>query len=124
MKTQRRFSFVAALSISALLALVPAAGAQQEEDQGAAMTPAPNNVWQVSIGDFFFDPLEAAIGSADAIVFVNEGAQAHTVTSDDGQFDSGPLEPGESVTVSFEGSGRLTYHCQIHPEMVASVTVG
>ena len=101
--------------------------AQQEgqgtQDQGAAAAPTPN-VWRVSIQDFFFDPADAAISSGDAIIFVNEGNEPHTVTSDDGQFDSEQLNPGESVTVSFEGSGTLTYHCEIHPEMVGSVTVG
>ena len=119
----RRSSFVAPLLIVASLMLAPAAGAQQEEDQGGAATTAPNS-WQVSIGDFFFDPADAAVGAGDSIVFVNEGQDAHTVTSDDGQFDSGTLNPGESYTVTFEGEGTITYHCSIHPEMVGSVTVG
>ncbi len=122
MKTMRRLSYVAPLLTVALLVLTPAAGAQQE-DQGGAGTTAPNT-WQVSIGDFFFDPADAAVGAGDSIVFVNEGAEAHTVTSDDGQFDSGTLNPGESYTVTFEGEGTITYHCSIHPEMVGSVTVG
>jgi hypothetical protein len=81
-------------------------------------------VWTVSIQDFFFEPADATIGSGDSIIFVNEGNEPHTVTADDGQFDSGPLNPGESVAVSFDGSGILTYHCEIHPRMVGSVTVG
>ena len=135
-------SYLATLLAAALLILMPTAGAQQQDtgihqavreaqvaspdaaqqDQGTA-TPTPN-VWTVSIQDFFFDPADAAIASGDAIIFVNEGNEPHTVTADDGQFDSGPLNPGESVAVSFEGSGTLTYHCEIHPEMVGSVTVG
>jgi plastocyanin len=110
----------------ALLMITPAAGAQQQGDQGTqepgAVTPTPH-VWKVSINDFFFYPADATIESGDSIVFINEGNEAHTVTSDDGQFDSGPLNPGEYVPVSFEGSGILTYHCEIHPDMVGSVTV-
>src|ERR671932_2045508 len=113
----RRSSFVAPLLIVALLMLAPAVGAQQEEDQGGAGTTAPNT-WQVSIGDFFFDPADAAVGAGDSIAFVNEGAEAHTVTSDDGQFDSGTLNPGKSYTVTFEGEGTITYHCSMHPKMV------
>jgi plastocyanin len=122
LKIVRHLPYVATLSIVALVVTVPVAGAQQQEDQGAG-TPAPN-VWSVSIGDYFFDPADAAVEPGDSIVFVNEGAEAHTVTADDGQFDSGPLNPGESFEVSFEGSGTVTYHCQIHPEMVGSVAVG
>jgi plastocyanin len=123
----RRTTYVAALLIVASLMLMPPAGAQQEEqvqgagDQGTA-APTPN-VWKVSINDFFFYPADATIASGDSIAFINEGNEAHTVTSDDGQFDSGPLNPGEYVGVSFEGSGTLTYHCSMHPEMVGSVSV-
>jgi plastocyanin len=46
------------------------------------------------------------------------------VTSDDGQFDSGVLMPGDSYTVMFKGQGTITYHCAIHPSMRGSVTVG
>jgi plastocyanin len=122
----RQTSCLATLLIVALLVLMPTAGAQQQETQGTgdqgAATPPPN-VWKVSIRDFSFYPADATIASGDAIVFINEDNVAHTVTSDDGQFDSGPLKPGEYVPVSFEGSGTLMYHCEIHPEMVGSVTV-
>jgi plastocyanin len=121
----RHTAYVTPLLIAALLMLMPTAGAQQADqsvqDQGAA-TPAPNK-WTVSIRDFYFDPADAAIAAGDTIIFLNEGAEPHTVTSDDGQFDSGPLNPGESFPVSFDGEGTVTYHCQIHPEMVGSVTV-
>ena len=46
------------------------------------------------------------------------------MTADDGSFDSGVLNPGDSYTVAFDGQGTVTYHCTIHPEMRGSVTVG
>lgn len=39
----------------------------------------------------------------------------HTMTADDGQFDSGMLNPGVTLTVTFEGLATLSYHCEIHP---------
>ena len=116
----RRQLWFVALPFLAVLVFVPSAGAQQDQ---AAMEQPTSNVWSVSIEDFYFEPADAAIEPGDSIVFTNEGAEPHTVTADDGQFDSGVLNPGESFTVGFEGSGTLTYHCQIHPEMVGSVTV-
>jgi len=56
-------------------------------------------------------------------MWTNEGDEPHTVTADDGQFDSGTLNPGESFMVTFEGSGTLSYYCEIHPSMVGSITV-
>ena len=46
------------------------------------------------------------------------------MTANNGSFDSGVLNPGDSYTVAFDGQGTVTYHCTIHPEMRGSVTVG
>lgn len=99
--------------LAALPMLAPAAGAQDQ------------NVVTVPIRDFFFDPADITVASGTTVMWVNEGSRQHTVTSDDGQFDSEALMPGDSFMVTFTGSGTLTYHCEIHPEtMVGSVTVG
>ena len=118
---RRRLSYLGMLSVVALLLLVPTAGAQQ--DQGVQAVPV-QNVVSVSIQDFFFDPADAAVEPGTSIVWVNQGQEPHTVTADDGSFDSGVLNPGDSFMVTFLGSGTLTYHCEIHPSMVGSVTVG
>jgi len=95
---------------------VPAAGAHQGQPT--------QNVWSVAIEDFYFDPPDAAIAPGDKIIWINKGRAPHTVTADDGSFDSGVLNPGETYTVTFLGSGTVTYHCTIHPNMVGSVSVG
>ena len=117
----RRLSYLVALSFLALLMFVPTAGAWQ--NQGKMGQSAPR-VWSVSIEDFYFEPPDAAVQPGDTIMWINEGAHSHTVTSDDGQFDSGVLNPGDSYKVTFEGRGTITYHCNIHPFMRGSVTVG
>ena len=78
----------------------------------------------VNIGDNFFDPPDAAIEPGSTITWTNNGALPHAVTADDGSFDSGRLNPGDSYTVAFDGQGTVTYFCAIHPEMRGSVTVG
>ena len=111
----RRLSCLVALSFLALLVFVPSAGAQQ----------ATPKTWSVAIEDFYFEPADAAIQPGDTIVWTNEGNTPHTVTSDDGQFDSGVLNPGQSYAVTFTGGdGTLTYHCKIHPSMMGSVSGG
>jgi plastocyanin len=96
--------------------LAPAAEAQdQVQDQ---------NVVTVPIRDFFFDPADITVEPGTTVMWVNEGSHTHTVTSDDGQFDSEALMPGDSFMVTFSGSGTLTYHCEIHPDVMrGSVTV-
>ena len=58
------------------------------------------------------------------VTWVNLGRHPHTVTSFDGQFDSGTLMPGDSYKVKFIGHGTLRYYCAIHPSMTGSVSVG
>ena len=107
----RRPIYLAALALLVMVVMAPSAGAQ-------GMTT------QVSIQDFFFSPANVSVQPGTTVTWVNEGNVPHTVTSDDGQFDSGVLMPGDSYTVMFKGQGTITYHCTIHPSMRGSVTVG
>ena len=34
------------------------------------------------------------------------------------------LEPGSSFEVLLDGSGTVTYHCELHPDMKGSIVVG
>jgi hypothetical protein len=45
------------------------------------------------------------------------------VTADNGLFDSGVLEPGQSYSTWLGGSGMVAYHCEIHPDMKGSIVV-
>jgi plastocyanin len=38
-------------------------------------------------------------------------------------FDSGRLSPGQRYTHTFKRAGKQRYHCEIHPDMRASVVV-
>jgi plastocyanin len=117
----RRLLYLVALSLLVLLLFVPSAGAWQKQ---AMMGQAAPNTWSVSIEDFYFEPANAAVQPRDTIVWTNNGAHPHTVTADDGSFDSGTLQPGQSFSWTFTNPGTVTYHCTIHPFMTGSVSVG
>jgi plastocyanin len=110
----RKLIYLAALAFVLIVVMAPSATAQ-------GMTTTTT---QVSIQDFFFSPANVSVPAGTTVTWVNEGNVPHTVTSDDGHFDSGVLMPGDSYTVMFEGQGTITYHCAIHPSMMGSVTVG
>jgi len=117
----RRLPYLAVLSILALLLLMPAAEAWQKQSTAGQST---QKVWSVSIEDFYFDPADTPLQPGDTIMWINKGNHPHTVTADDGSFDSGMLQPGQSFSWTFENPGTLTYHCAIHPSMTGSVSVG
>ena len=78
----------------------------------------------VSISNFAFDPAELSVAAGTEVTWTNDDPAPHTVTADDGSFDSGTLEPGQTFSVTVDGNGPVTYACQIHPDMTGTVTVG
>ncbi|HET9017601.1 MAG TPA: ScyD/ScyE family protein [Thermomicrobiaceae bacterium] len=64
-----------------------------------------------------FDPAQVTIRTGQSVTFVNLGTVAHTATDSQGRFDTGLLQPGQSVTIRFDAPGRYDYSCQPHPWM-------
>ena len=86
--------------------------------------PDPNGKKTVNIYNHAFDLAQLNVASGTTVRFVNKDTEPHTATADNGLFDTGVLEPGGSFKVYFEGSGTVTYHCELHPDMKGSIVVG
>ncbi len=77
----------------------------------------------VSIKDFSFQPATISVPVGGTVTWTNNDTTGHTVTADDGSFDSGTVSPGATFSQTFATAGTFTYHCNIHPSMTASITV-
>ena len=77
----------------------------------------------VTIRDFAFGPREIRVRAGATVRWVNSDPTPHSVTSDDGRFDSGLLAPGEGYSRRFDEPGRFPYHCTPHATMKAVVVV-
>jgi plastocyanin len=77
----------------------------------------------VTIQNFAFAPatLEVAVGTT--VTWTNMDSATHTVTADDGSFDSNNLASSATFTQTFSTAGTFAYHCKIHTSMKATVTV-
>jgi plastocyanin len=77
----------------------------------------------VTIQNFAFNPstIEVAVGTT--VTWTNQDTAGHTVTADDGSFDSKTLATGATFQQTFSTAGTFTYHCSIHTSMKATVTV-
>jgi plastocyanin len=62
-------------------------------------------------GTFLPKTLEVAAGTR---VVWHDQATSHTVTSDQGLFDSGILTPGQEFAYTFSQPGTYPYHCTLH----------
>ena len=77
----------------------------------------------VSIVDFAFQPASVELATGGTVTWTNTGQAPHTVTADDGSFDSGTLSPGATFSQTFGTAGTFTYACAFHPSMMATITV-
>jgi predicted lipoprotein with Yx(FWY)xxD motif len=97
---------------------------------GASATSAPTAAATkgagssaASIIDFGFQPNAITVDIGATVTWTNTGAKPHTVTADDGSFDSGTLSNGGTFSFTFAKAGTYTFHCKIHPSMTGTVTV-
>jgi plastocyanin len=90
---------------------------------GAIPSAAAQGAASVSIVDFAFDPGLVTVDAGATVTWTNQGPSPHTVTADDGSFDSGTLDAGGTFSFTFTNAGTVSYHCTIHPNMVGSVVV-
>jgi uncharacterized membrane protein len=70
-----------------------------------------------------FQPAELTVHPGETVEFKNEDIVAHTVTADDGSFDSGLIQPGSSWKMTVQKAGTIAYHCTPHPNMKAVLIV-
>src|SRR4051794_8157753 len=100
---------LAVLTVAALV--VPAAGAR------AADVP-------VQILFQAFSPEQIDALPSDTVQWTNMSDRTHTVTANDGSFDSGDLVgQGAAFSQSFASLGTYPYHCTIHLGMIGEVDV-
>ena len=57
------------------------------------------------------------------VTWINNDDRPHTVTSDSGLFDSGPIGPGGQWSFTFIAPGEHEYHCSYHDSMVGSISL-
>ena len=90
------------------------------DNNGGDGSPGANEVW---IKGMAFGPSTITISAGTTITWTNKDAVAHTVTSDNGLFDSGSITGNSTYSRQFPTAGTYPYHCTPHPAMTATVVV-
>jgi plastocyanin len=103
------------------------AAAQLPPAQPAA-APAPaqpaGNALAVGVGDNFFDPKDINVPVGGKVVWTHNGQRPHTVTANNGAFDSGQMAAGQTFEQTFSTAGEFPYFCEFHEGMVGTIRVG
>jgi YVTN family beta-propeller protein len=78
---------------------------------------------EISINGMAFSNPSLTIKAGQTVTWTNNDPVAHTVTSDQGLWDSGEFNRGESFSFTFKMPGQYSYHCTIHPFMTGTIIV-
>jgi plastocyanin len=70
-----------------------------------------------------FSPTSLTVAVGTTIVWQNQDAVNHTVTSNTGVFDSGNMGKNDKFLYTFATAGTYPYHCKIHSGMTGTIIV-
>jgi plastocyanin len=86
----------------------------------AVATGAAGSTQAVTIRHGQFEPGEVRVSAGETVTWTNKDEDGHSVTADDGSFDSSPgcsttasdrcLGPGQTYSHTFPKPGRFPYH--------------
>ena len=71
----------------------------------------------------FYAPTVYNVTAGTTVTWVNHDSVTHSVTEDNGLFDSGPILPGGSFSYTFTQAGTYQYACSYHPWMTGTIVV-
>lgn len=89
----------------------------------APALPGRNTIARASMREMTFRPMRIEVAAGATVVWTNSDAMVHTVTSDDGRWSSGAIEPGATWRRRFDRPGTYSFHCTPHPFMKGVVVV-
>lgn len=108
-----------ALVVAGLAAVAVAPAAAQHVQGPAPSGPAvPARITYDAVVPEHLD-----VVSGETVRWTNDSVRVHTVTADDGSFDSGRMPVGGVFSRRFDTEGAYPYHCVLHPFVRGVVAV-
>ncbi len=103
----------------------PATNNSQTTNQPTPKTASATQTSAVSIQGFAFSPGDIKVKKGTSVTWTNNDSVVHTVSEVDGKKgpDSGDLAGSKTYSFSFDTVGTFHYRCNIHPDMLGTVTV-
>jgi plastocyanin len=101
----------------------PTATSPSAAPSAAPSTAAGGGAASAQIANFAFAPANLTVKVGGTVTWTNTDGATHTVTANDGSFDSGSLATGATFSQTFAKAGTYTYACAIHASMTGTITV-
>jgi len=98
------------------------------------LSAAPAMAASVSMTDaLVYVPSTVTITAGDSVTWTNTGSAPHSVTADDGSFNSSPgctpsntdpcIQGGGTYTRTFSTAGTFAYHCLVHGTAMSGTVI-
>ena len=71
----------------------------------------------IEIRKFQFSPGELVVAPGDSVIWINDDLVPHTITADDGSWDSDRIDSGVQWQIVIDEEMSGTYFCRYHPSM-------
>ena len=106
--------------LAGLLSFIVACSKEKsDENIGTNNQPAT-----ISMKNSVFSPDSLVVSVNSTVTWINDDDMVHTVTADNGSFNSGDIAPGSRFTYTFSNAGTYNYHCMHHSGMTGVVMAG
>jgi plastocyanin len=127
MQRANRPSLAVATLVLSLAAVAASCGGSSSSYGGGGTTACTaataTATTSVSMRNVAFNPACILVAPGATVTWTNQDTMTHTVTADDGSYQSGNVVVGQAYTHQYVTAGTYPYHCSIHPGMVGTVIV-
>jgi plastocyanin len=105
--------------ISVLILALALAACSDDNNSGSGGSSSAD---KITIENFSFQGATVPAGST--VTVENKDSTTHTVAADNGEFDTGNISGGDTVTFTAPSqAGSYKFHCNIHSNMKGTLTV-
>jgi len=91
------------------------------KEKSTGNTSGSGNLNTISMKNSVFSPSSLEVNINATVTWVNDDNMVHTVTADNGSFDSGDIAPGAKFNYTFTNTGTFSYHCVHHSGMTGTI---
>ena len=110
--------------ISSLIALsLSFLSFQCSKDSGGNNNNGNNDPNKIYMNNSVYSNTNLTVAVGATVVWINNDNMIHTVTADDGSFNSGDIQVNASYSRTFSSTGTYPYHCIHHTYMTGTIVV-
>jgi plastocyanin len=114
---------VLALTVPVVALVTVVVTLQVTDDATSAAPRRAASGTAIAIENFQYAPDPITVSAGARVTVTNDDGTVHTLTADQGQFDTGDLDGGASKSITINAPGTYAYHCTIHNYMTGTIEV-